>query len=184
MPEDTNDNQSADDSSADGGETGALGKILKLLLPVGIIVVFATAGYFASGFGGPVEAGGAQDTEAATTQPAKASSEEDPDQTHYDLEPIIINLNEPQATRYLRVIFSLAINDDDYSTAEAAIIKKSYKINNYLLIYLSNLSLEEVRGAKNINRVRREVQDSLNDRLWPGEKPLIASVSLKEWIVQ
>jgi flagellar basal body-associated protein FliL len=61
---------------------------------------------------------------------------------------------------------------------------KSHEMNNYLIIYLSNLSLEEVRGEKNINRVLREVQDSLNDRLWPGGKPLISKVSLKEWIVQ
>jgi flagellar basal body-associated protein FliL len=180
MPEDTNDNQSAVDSLAGGDETGTLGKILKLLLPVGVIVVFAAAGYFASGLGGPAEAGGAQEAESPTTQPSKAYGEDDPDQTHYDLEPIVINLNEPQVTRYLRVIFSLAINDDDYSAAEADIIKKSHEMNNYLIIYLSNLSLEEVRGKKNINRVRREVQDSLNDRLWPGGKPLIASVSLKQ----
>ena len=184
MPEDINDNQSESDLLGGGGETGMLGNLLKLLLPVGVIVVFAAAGYFASRLGGPAEAGGAQETESPTTQPDKASDKDDPDQTHYDLDPIVINLNEPQATRYLRVIFSLAINDDDYYAAEAEIVKKSHKINNYLLIYLSNLSLEEVRGAKNINRVRREVQDSLNDRLWPGGKPLIASVSLKEWIVQ
>jgi flagellar basal body-associated protein FliL len=186
MPEDImNDDESVADSlakSGGDGETGKLDKILKILLPVGIIVLFAAAGHFASRLGAPAEAGAEEET--PTSQPSKVPQGDEAEQSHYDLEPIVINLNEPQVTRYLRVIFSLGIADGDYSTATRLIEKRTYEMKNWLIVYLSDLSLEEVRGAKNINRVRREVQDSLNDRLWPGERPLIGNVSLKEWIIQ
>jgi len=180
-----NDDQSVADSPAESGgdaETGKLGNILRILLPVGIIVLFAAAGHFASRLGAPAEAGAEE--EEPTSRPSKVPQGDEEEQTHHDLEPIVINLNEPQVTRYLRVIFSLAIADADYNTAAKTIEKKTHEMNNWLIVYLSDLSLEEVRGAKNINRVRREIQDSLNDRLWPGERPLIANVSLKEWIIQ
>jgi len=184
MPEDKNDDLSISDPLAEGGgieEAGKLGKILKILLPVGIVVLFAAAGYFASRLNIPAEAGA---EEAKPTLDLDKSTQGDKEQTYYDLEPIVVNLNEPQVTRYLRVVFSFAIASQDYDAAMATIEKKTPEMNNWLIVYLSDLSLEDVRGAKSINRVRREIQDSLNGRLWPGEPPLIVNVSLKEWIVQ
>ena len=184
MPEDKNDDKSTADalSGSDGdGETGMPGKILKLLLPVGIVVLFATAGYFASGFNVPAQAGA---EEAEPTPDPKKSPQGEGEQNHLDLEPLIVNLNEPQVTRYLRVALSFDIASEDYNTAKALIEKKMNDMKNWLITYLSDLSLEDVRGAKNINRARREILDSLNDRLWPGERSLIVNVSLKEWIVQ
>lgn len=185
MPEDRNDQSVADPLAESGGfeETGKLGKILKILLPVGIVVLFAAAGYFASRLNVPAQAGA---EEAKSTLDPDKSSKGDGDkaQAHHDLEPIVVNLNEPQVTRYLRVVFSLAIAGEDYDDAMATIEKKTHEMNNWLIVYLSDLSLEDVRGAKNINRVRREIQDSLNGRLWPGERSLIVNVSLKEWIIQ
>ena len=183
MPEDINDDQSVDPLAGRGGdeESGKLGKILKLLLPVGIVVLFGVAGYFASSLNVPAQVGA---EEAKPTPDPDKSPQGDEEQTHFDLEPIVVNLNEPQVTRYLRVIFSFAIASGDYTTAMITIEKKKHEMNNWLIVYLSDLSIEEVRGAKNINRVRREIQDSLNDRLWSGKRPLIVGVSLKEWIVQ
>jgi flagellar basal body-associated protein FliL len=186
MAEDKDEDKSAADSSGDSGEdaqTGKLGKILKLLLPVGIIVLFAAGGYFASRLNTPAEAS-AEDGEPTTMPEKPPTGGEDPELTYFDLEPIVVNLNEPQVTRYLRALFSLGIADDDFGTAKEVIEKKMYDLNNWLIVYLSDLSIEDVRGAKNINRVRREIQDSINDRLWPGERPLVLNVSLKEWIIQ
>ena len=179
-----NDDQSVDPlaGSGDGEGAGKLGGILKMLLPAGIVVLCAAAGYFASSLNVPAQAG-AEETEQTAREPDK-SSRDDRELVHHDLEPIIINLNEPQVTRYLRVVFSLAIASEDSGAAISTIKKHTHDVNNWLIVYLSDLSLDDVRGAKNINRVRREIQDSLNDRLWPGARPLILKVSLKEWIIQ
>jgi len=183
MPEDINDDQSVDPLAGSGGdeESGKLGNILKILMPVGIVVLFASAGYFASRLNVPAQAGA---EEAKPTPDSDKSPQGDGELNHLDLEPIIVNLNEPQVTRYLRVALSLVIDNEDYAAAKATIEKKASDMKNWLILYLSNLSIEDVRGAKNINRARREIHDLLNNRLWPGERPLIVNVSLKEWIVQ
>ncbi|MCP4376534.1 MAG: hypothetical protein GY794_10230 [bacterium] len=189
--EEKNEDQAVDDALDKGANPGMVGKILKYLLPVGLVVVFSAAGFFASGLGGGPAAADAETSDAATDGATDKASEEDDtpadesgEREHHDLDPIVVNLNEPQVTRYLRAGFSLAIGSDDFSDAETIITKKSHDLRDWLIGYLSNLSIEDIRGAKNINRVRREVQDLLNDRLWPGKRPRILSVSLSEWIVQ
>jgi len=184
-----------DEMDADSG-SGTLGGILKLLLPVGIVIVFAGAGHFVSRLtaDGPAEIQPAGSEDAPGDQPASTPKDgsgqkpqpdpADAELEHHDLESITINPNEPQVTRYLQVVFSLAINKEDYSDAKTTIETKSNEIKNWLITYLCDLSLDDVRGARNINRVRREVQDLLNNRLWPEGKPLIVNVSLKEWLVQ
>ncbi|MBT3198279.1 MAG: hypothetical protein HN350_00015 [Phycisphaerales bacterium] len=186
MPEDDINDQLLTDTLEDGdagGKTGIMDKLLAILLPLGVIVLFAGAGYFASGLTAPAQVEAQEEVEPS--EPEKTPPvDSDQGYVYFDLEPIITNLNEPQATRYIKVIFSLGSLEEDKAEVEAAIAKKTHELKNHLLIYLSNLSLNDVRGAKNINRVRREVQDSINERLWPSGRPMIANVSLKDWIVQ
>jgi flagellar basal body-associated protein FliL len=190
MPEETkNDDQSVTDalSGGEGGGPGIVGKILKLILPVGLVVVFGVGGFFASSLGGGPVAADADTSDTTDQTPEKEDQtpvDDSGEREHHDLKPIVVNLNEPQVTRYLRAGFSLAIASGDFADAEAIVTKKSHDLRDWLIGYLSNLSIEDIRGAKNINRVRREVQDLLNDRLWPGKRPRILSVSLSEWIVQ
>ena len=194
MAEDKNNDEAIDDPLADIGSkdsAGKSGKMLQIILPAAIIVIFAAAGHFASRMTAPAQAGVEQpesgdqsDTPAADEPKKDKPATDDVDRSYFDLEPIVINPNEPQVTRFLRVTFSLAIGKDDFSDAEALIKKKTNEIQNWLITYLCDLSLEDVRGAKSINRVRREVQDLLNDKLWPDSRPMIVSISLKEWIVQ
>ena len=186
MPRDENNEQSAADSPAKSENqqaAGGRGKILKILLPVGIAVLFGASGYIASQFKGPVQAAAGEVTHASDSDQSKLE-QGDKKNRYHDMAPVIVNLNEPQVTRYLRVTLSLAIASEDYNAALKTIEKKGHELKNWLIIRLSDLSLEDVRGAKNLNRVRRDIQDSLNDRLWPGERPMIVNVSLKEWIVQ
>ena len=39
-------------------------------------------------------------------------------------------------------------------------------------------------GEKNLNRLLRELQDLLNDYLWPQQKPLVQNVLIKSLIIQ
>jgi len=88
-------------------------------------------------------------------------------------------------TRYLRAVFTLGVDDDDFiAVGDAVRGKKSRAMTSRLIVYLSDLSVEDTRGSRNLNRIRREIRDLLNDRLWPGERPLIVDVGLKEWLIQ
>lgn len=169
-----------DDKSGKGSS-----KIIRILLPVGVVVIMAVAGHLASGLGAsaPAQAtAGEQEPQAAPPSGDWPSPGET--YTYYDLETIIVNLSEPRLTRYLRATLTLATRPDDYKAAVDTIKKRMPELRNWLILYLSDCSVEEVRGAKNLNRIQRELQDSLNQRLWPGARPLIVKVGFKEWNVQ
>ncbi len=182
MAEEENNEQSVADALDDdkGGSGGILSKIPRFLLPVGILVLAAGAGHFASRLGG------------SDATPANVSAEEKPppvvdqdeEYIYYDLEPIIVNLNEPRLARYVRAALTLAIRKEDYNAAVKTVEKKMPKLKNSLILYLSDCSLDEVRGAKNLNRILREIQDSFNERLWPNQRPLIAKINCRDWTIQ
>jgi flagellar basal body-associated protein FliL len=103
---------------------------------------------------------------------------------YIDFEPITVNLNEPRLARYVRATVTLALKEDSEKAAAAAIEKKKPELKNYLTVYLAGCTLEDVRGPRNLNRIRREMQDALNDQLWPDGKGLIDHVLFKEFAVQ
>jgi flagellar basal body-associated protein FliL len=174
-------------ASDDEQETGRLGGLLRLLMPVGIAVLAGAGGYLASRMGtpAPIRAEGAgADASQEGSASADAPSLADVEIAYFDLEPIVVNLNDPRQTRYLRVSLRFATSKDDHSAFVKIIEKRTPELRNWLIVYLADLSLEDIRGAMNLNRVRREIRDSINDRLWPEGRPLIGEVLLKEWVIQ
>jgi len=132
--------------------------------------------------------GAASPAQAQAEQPAEPPPAEqtktDQYYGYYDLDPITVNLNEPRLTRYIRATLTLVSYKKDYEQMVATIKEKLPEIQSFLIVYLSDCTFEEVRGAENLNRIRREIQDSLNNRLWPKGRPLIQRVDYKEWAVQ
>ncbi len=129
----------------------------------------------------------------ATTQPAAASqpaaepvaaSPAEPATVFINFEPIIVNANEPRLQRYIRAAITLVIRRENELQVNDLLAKRKDEVKNWMITYLSGCSLEEVRGPRNLNRVRREIHDSLNEMLWPNQKPLIDNVLLKEFQVQ
>ena len=185
MAEDENAEASVADALADGETGGGKGILLRLLMPVGIVVLSAGAGYLATRFAGARASTSPSQAAAGQESPAPAKGQDSNDEyTYFDLQPIIVNLNEPRLARYIRATLTLVIRKDDYKTAANTIEEKLPALRGWLILYLSDCSLAEVRGAANLNRILRDIQDSLNDRLWPNDRPLIARVEYKEWAVQ
>ncbi len=190
MAEDENAEASVADALADGETGGGKGILLRLLVPVGVVVFAAGAGYLTLRLTGtqtsptPAAAGQQPSTDGEES-PAFAKGQGGKDEyIYYDLQPIIVNLNEPRLARYIRATLTLVIRKEDHETAAKTIEEKLPALRGWLILYLSDCSLEEVRGAGNLNRILRDIQDSLNDRLWPNGRPLIARVEYKEWAVQ
>ena len=184
MAEEEQDSQSVADALTggdEGGSGGILSKILRLALPVGILVLAAGAGYFAN-----------QMTGGSGGTPSKATAEEgdppppsdDEEYKYYVMKPITANPNVPRLERYISVTLTLAIRKDDYEKAKKVIKKRMPELKNSLILYLSDCSLDEIRGKKNLNRILREIQDSFNERLWPDQRPLIAKVGYERWVIQ
>jgi flagellar basal body-associated protein FliL len=159
--------------------------VIVVVLAVAIIGVSAAVGGFMAR-----SATAAAPTPAQTpqTQPAEdlATSEikTDIQYTYCEMEPIIVNLNEPRLARYIRASIVLAVKGENFKTVSELVEKKKPELKSWLTVYLAGCSLEDVRGPKNLNRICREVREAFNEQLWSGSKPLIEKVLLKEFAVQ
>lgn len=104
---------------------------------------------------------------------------------YFDLEPVVANLNEPGATRYVRAALTLEISGElAVDKGTAFLEQKKPLLTNLLTIYLAGLDIESTRGDKNLKRIQFEICDTFNERLFPDSKPLIKGILIKEFAVQ
>jgi flagellar basal body-associated protein FliL len=159
-----------------------------------VVVLVCAGGGFAVGriFAGP----GTSDADAsglgadAQNLPeelkANNDSAEDSDKVwYYDLDPVVANLNEPTVTRYVRASFTLEMGADmDVKDGTAFLDEKKPILINWLTVYLSSLSLDDIRGDKNLRSIQSHVRDAFNEKLFPDSQAQIKQVLIKEFPVQ
>src|SRR5262245_16287942 len=80
---------------------------------------------------------------------------------------VVVNLAEEKLTRYLRVTLTLQVDSAHEEMVKKAVERKKTILKNWLIGYLSDKELDEVRGAMGLNRLRREIQDQFNRLLFP-----------------
>ncbi|MHC4132016.1 MAG: flagellar basal body-associated FliL family protein [Planctomycetota bacterium] len=98
---------------------------------------------------------------------------------------VIANLNEPGVNRYVRMSLIVEVSSAvDQIKGTAFLDEKKPLLVNYLTVYLSSLSVEDVRGDKNLKRIQSQIKDLLNEKLFPDAKPQITSVLFKEFSIQ
>ncbi len=103
---------------------------------------------------------------------------------YYNFDLVTVNLNDPRLTRFIQVKLMLGIHPDYYDAAKERIEEKKPELTSWLITYLADCDLDDVRGKKNHNKILREVQDEFNHMLWPDSKGLIANVTHSEWTIQ
>jgi flagellar basal body-associated protein FliL len=97
----------------------------------------------------------------------------------------IANLAEDRLTRYVKVKITLQVDP----TQAEAIQKlmggpKKAIFNNWLIAYLSDKKLQDVRGANAINTMGREIQDGFNSLLADEGSYKVQRVLFEEFNVQ
>jgi flagellar basal body-associated protein FliL len=127
-----------------------------------------------------------QNQPPATEQPKADVPAAKPENTWYiDLEPVVANLDEPGATRYVRAVLTLEMSGEISAEKGTAFLEqKKPLLKNLLTIYLAGLSIEATRGDKNLKRIQSEICETFNERLFPNSKPLIKGILIKEFAVQ
>lgn len=105
---------------------------------------------------------------------------------YYDMAAVTANLDEPGVTRYVRVALTMELMFDPNIEGEE---EKEFKaklpiLNNWLTIYLSSLSIEDIRGGKNLKRMQAQILDNYNEMLYPDQEPRIKQVLFKEFATQ
>jgi flagellar basal body-associated protein FliL len=157
---------------------------------VGVVAALgAGAGFGLGRFLGPGSAAAksAQQAGTVSAQLVKEDASEAGSEKgwYFDLEPVVANLNEPSATRYVRVALTLEISTAlDQKKTTAFLQEKTPLLKNWLTIYLASQTIEDMRGDRNLRRIQLEILDSFNEKLFPDASPHIKGVLFKEFAIQ
>ena len=104
---------------------------------------------------------------------------------YYDLDPVVASLNEPSVTRYVRASLILQMSSElEQKKGTEILDTKKPVLINWLTVYLSGLTLEDIRGDKNLKAIQWKVCESFNEILFPDSKAYIKEVLIKEFPVQ
>jgi len=176
----------AEDSQAsEGGKGGLLGLAITALI---VVVLAAGIGF---GLGKFINAPSKAEASEDTTEPQEEQDVPSPDSSaqnqkydYYTFEKITGNLDDPRMTRYIIVTIKLAMKSDDKEKSETLIVQEKPRLTNWLRTYFTGCTVDDFRGPKKMNRIRREICDRFNELLWPGKRPLIREVLFSEFAIQ
>jgi flagellar FliL protein len=170
---------------------GSLAPVLPWLMPAVVVIVFAAGGFLVGrAFG---TRGQTQNTSGAEAgNPAEPVVPEEPalkagtgQSWYYDLDPVVVNLNDPGVTRYVRISLTLEVsNTMDEKEGKPFLDQKKPLMKHWLTPFLSNQTIEDARGERNLMRMQSQISDTLNNGLFPGSKPRIKNILFKEFAIQ
>ncbi len=104
---------------------------------------------------------------------------------YHDLEPIVANLDEPGAMRYIRATLTLGISTELNKEEGQNLIEKNKPVlNDWLSIYLASLSVTDVQGDRNQRVIQSQIRDAFNQELFGDGQPKIERVLFKEFAIQ
>lgn len=159
-------------------------------LILGAVVVAGSTGGFALSqlIGGqePIAAQ-SEDTPALADNDINAilAKENGQDTWIEELEPVLANLDEPGVTRYVRVTVTLEMSSElDEIKGKQFLENKKMLLRDWMTTYFAGLTLEDVRGTRNLGRIKREVVNHFNEILFPNNRPFVNRVLFKEFAVQ
>ncbi len=95
-----------------------------------------------------------------------------------------VNLDDGRLNRYLRLVITLQVDEAQESKVKELIEAKRAILKNWLLSYLSDKDMDDIRGAAGQNRLRREIQDYFNTVLFSDGYDRIHDVLFEEFNIQ
>ena len=147
-----------------------------LLLVVGVAI---GAGGFAIPMLFPQIFGGETAEEEPTVEVKTMSSP-----AFIKMDEIIVNIKTESLNRYLKLVVTLQVDEDDLDDVQKEVDKKLSILRSWLLHYGSDKGMEDVRGAVGQNRMRREIQDHFNTVLFPDGNDRIQDVLFEQFNIQ
>lgn len=121
-------------------------------------------------------------SEATATSPQHSKKEEKTAFVAFG--DVVVNLHEERLTRYLRLKIVLEVEESEERYIQELLNKRKAPLKSWLIGYLADRTLEEVRGTVGINRIRREIRDHFNEMLFPDGREVIRQVHFEEFTVQ
>lgn len=168
---------------------GIVTRVLPWLITTLVVVSFAATGFLVGrlfGTRGSAQAATAQAGTGQAARPPEAAPATDTGQSwYYDLEPVVVNLNEPGVTRYVRVGLTLELSRTmGEKDGTDFLDQKKPLLKHWLTLFLANQTIEDMRGERNLLRLQAQISDAFNEGLFPDTKPHIKRVLFKELSIQ
>ncbi|MHC4071124.1 MAG: flagellar basal body-associated FliL family protein [Planctomycetota bacterium] len=192
--DETKEQQKQQGSEAEKSEKKSLiGRLLPWIVPVVVVTLCVGAGFglgrLFAGPGTPDAAGADAKTDESTQadylEADSGSTNGSEEVWYYDLDPVVANLDEPTVSRYVRASLTLEMSSSvDKKKGAAFLDEKKPILINWLTVFLSGLSLEDIRGDKNLKSIQSRILEGFNNKLFPDSKPQIKRVLIKEFPVQ
>ena len=102
-----------------------------------------------------------------------------------DLESVVVNPDEPGATRFVRVGLILEISSGLSKDKAGELIEaKKPLLINWLNLYFKSLTLSEMENDRDIKHILSQICDSFNEMLFPDAKPQIKRILIREFNIQ
>lgn len=159
-------------------------------LIMGVVVVLLSGSGFLLGrlMAGstPQESQSSEKIQSDQIKTPTAGTAEGQDSWFYnDLDSIVVNPDEPGATRFLRVGLILEMNPGLNQEEAGKIIEKNKPILiNWLNLYFKGLSLSQMENERDMVRILSQVCDGFNEIMFPDSKPQIKKVLIREFNIQ
>jgi flagellar basal body-associated protein FliL len=187
--EETKEKQETPDKQ-EGQKKSLVGRLLPWIIMFVVVVVCAGAGL---GLGKILAGTGDKKAADEKTQAEEKNAEEEKLDLgggsgklwYYNLEPqVVANLNEPGVTRYVSASLTLQMSSINEKQIRVFLDEKTPIMRNWLYIYLSSLTLENIKGDKNLKSIQSQICDGFNKELFPDAKPQIKQILIREFPVQ
>ncbi len=191
---DTDDEKKKEDTKAEEDEqsqqAGTTISILTWIIMAVVVVLFVGSGFVLGRLfaGSPSpEASESSQENTPTEEIVPDNSETGSKGTWYynDLESVVVNPDEPGATRFVRVGLILEISSGlSEDKAKELIEAKKPPLINWLNLYFKSLTLDKMENERDMKRILSQICDSFNEILFPDAKPQIKRILIREFNIQ
>jgi len=97
----------------------------------------------------------------------------------------VVNLAEGKLTRYVKLTIVLEVEKEDAEKVKKIMEGNTRSVfQHWLISYLSDLKLEDVKGAQSISRIRSNICEGFNKLLQKNHSATVENVLFREFSVQ
>ena len=97
---------------------------------------------------------------------------------------VVVNLNETRLNRYLRLNISLLVDQEHEQLVTESLEKNKPLLKSWMLSYVADKGMDDIRGATGQNQLRREIQNHFNSVMFPDGIQRVKNVLFQEFNIQ
>ena len=191
MADKDKEDKKADEESSSKPDEAKIG-IMTWVIMITVIALLSSSGFvlgrLVAGSSTPPDPALSQDEtapEAAPPQTPETLKASAGTWYYPDLESVVVNPDEPGATRFVRVGLILEVSNELSQDEATKIIQdKKPRLINWLNLYFKGMSLDQMENEKDMNRILSQICDGFNEILFPEAKPQIKKVLIREFNIQ